>query len=182
MQAQEKMNIEIIPIGEIDTFVLDYLKENLTEVFEAKVSVGKSQPIPDYAFNKKRGQYHSSKILENLSKFKQGQMALAIIGQDLYVPELNFVFGEADPASQICIISLIRLHQSYYGLAEDKELFLKRSLKEAVHEIGHLLGLGHCHNPKCVMHFSNNLRDTDIKDYRFCDTCQRHVKMAKPSL
>jgi len=177
LHAQEKMNIEIIPIVEIDTFVLDYLKENLAEVFEAEVFVGQSQPIPEYAFNIKRGQYHSSEILQNLSRLKQGRMALAIIDQDLYVPELNFVFGEADPVSQICIISLLRLKQSYYDLPQDKELFLKRSLKEAVHEIGHLLGLAHCPNPKCVMHFSNSLRDTDIKDYRFCDTCRRHVKM-----
>ncbi len=173
IHTQEQMNIEIIPIGQIDILVLDYLKENLTDVFEAKVLLSKSQPIPEYAFNKKRGQYYSSEILENLAKFKQGQITLAIIERDLYVLELNFVFGEADPVSQICIISLVRLKQSYYGLPENKELFLSRSLKEAVHEIGHLLGLGHCSNPKCVMHFSNSLLDTDIKDYQFCDTCQR---------
>jgi archaemetzincin len=176
IHTQEKMNIEIIPIGQIDILVLDYLRENLTDVFEAKVSLGKSQPIPEYAFNKKRGQYYSSEILENLTKFKQGQITLAIIERDLYVPELNFVFGEADSVNQICIISLMRLNQSYYGLPEDKELFLRRSLKEAVHEIGHLLGLGHCPNPKCVMHFSNSLLDTDIKDYRFCDVCQRRLR------
>jgi hypothetical protein len=29
---------------------------------------------------------------------------------------------------------------------------------ETVHELGHLLNLGHCPNPRCVMHFSNSLR------------------------
>jgi archaemetzincin len=169
------MNIEIIPIGQIDIFVLDYLKENLTAVFEAKVSLGKTQPIPEYAFNKKRGQYYSSEILENLARFKPGQITLAIIEQDLYVPELNFVFGEADSVNQICIISLVRLHPSSYGLAENKELFLSRSLKEAVHEIGHLVGLGHCPNPKCVMHFSNSLLDTDRKNYNFCNNCKKYL-------
>ena len=169
------MNIEIIPMGEIDDFVLDYLKENLTDVFKATVSLGESQPSPEYAFNKKRGQYYSSAILENLAKFRPGRITLAVIERDLYVPELNFVFGEADPVNKICIISLLRLRQSFYGLFENKELFLRRSLKEAVHEIGHLLGLSHCPNPKCVMRFSNRLSDTDVKDYRFCSNCQRSL-------
>lgn len=34
--------------------------------------------------------------------------------------------------------SKTRLKQSYWGLPEDKDLFLRRTLKEAVHEIGHL--------------------------------------------
>jgi len=173
----QKMNIEIIPIGQIDDFVLDYLKKNLADVFKAEVALGKSQPIPEYTFNKKRNQYHSSEILKNLTRLKQAQITLAIIERDLYVPELNFVFGQADPANKICIISLIRLKQSTYGLAENKELLLNRSLKEAVHEIGHLLGLGHCSNPKCVMYFSNSLLDTDKKDYRFCNTCQKSLSI-----
>jgi len=68
---------------------------------------------------------------------------------------------------------LARLRQSYYGLKEDEDLFLKRTLKEAVHEIGHIFKLGHSSNPKCVMHFSNSLSDTDRKDCKFCNSCKR---------
>lgn len=167
------MDIEIIPFGQIDNFILDYLEENLGKIFQANVSLGKAQEIPEYAYNKERAQYLSSNVLKNLSKLKKDshQKILAIINKDLYVPELNFVFGEADILNGVCIISITRLHQSYHGLPENQDLFLVRTLKEAVHEIGHLLNLGHCPNPKCVMHFSNRLLDTYIKDYRFCKRC-----------
>ena len=188
--AQEKMNIEIVCFGQIESIVLDYLKNNLSEIFKAQVYpvrkrrpvrkdfsngvyIGKTYDLPEYAYDKKRKQYLASAILHNLSKSKdKNHKTLAIIDKDLYVPELNFVFGLADPSRGACIISTARLKQTYYGLPEDKDLFLRRTLKEAVHEIGHLLNLNHCPDPNCVMHFSNSLLDTDKKDYNFCDSCK----------
>jgi len=55
------------------------------------------------------------------------------------------------------------------------ELFLRRALTEAVHEVGHLLGIGHCPQPTCVMHFSNSLYDTDRKGPTFCSRCQEFL-------
>jgi len=48
----------------------------------------------------------------------------------------------------------------------------ERALKEAVHELGHLLGLPHCDNPRCIMFFSNTLADTDRKGPGFCPACR----------
>lgn len=176
MPAAEKMNIEIICFGRIENYVLDYLKKNLTKIFNAEVSIGSLQDLPKYAYRKKRNQYLASVILDRLAKPKSpNQKILAIIDKQLYVLKLNFVFGLADFPKGVCIISLGRLYQSFYGLREDRDLFLKRSLKEAVHEIGHLLNLVHCPDPACVMYFSNSLLDTDRKDYRFCVNCQRRL-------
>lgn len=82
------------------------------------------------------------------------------------------VFGEAELGGYFAIISLARLRQSFYGLPEDKHLFLERTIKEAVHELGHTYGLSHCPDPECVMHFSNSLMDTDRKKPSFCSRCQ----------
>lgn len=172
--AQEKMNIEIICFGQIESMALDYLKNNLSEIFKALLYIGKTYDLPEYAYDKKRKQYLASAILHNLSKSKdKNHKTLAIIDKDLYVPELNFVFGLADSSRGACIISTTRLKQTYYSLPEDKDLFLRRTLKEAVHEIGHLFNLNHCPDPSCVMHFSNSLLDTDRKDYNFCNSCKK---------
>jgi archaemetzincin len=60
-------------------------------------------------------------------------------------------------------------------LPRDERLFSERTLKEAVHELGHTYGLEHCPDPTCVMHFSNRLGDTDVKSWEFCPKCQQKV-------
>ncbi len=87
---------------------------------------------------------------------------------DIYSNNLNFVFGIALPFKGF-IVSYARL------ISEDRELFLSRLRKEVTHEMGHVFGLPHCHDPKCVMHFSNSLIDTDLKGEDFCSSCKRKL-------
>ncbi len=53
-------------------------------------------------------------------------------------------------------------------------------VKEAVHDLGHTCGLGHCRNPRCVMFFSNTLGDTDVKGPGFCAACREKVNRGMP--
>jgi len=127
------------------------------------------------AYDSQRKQYLSSKLLASLKKSEREERVIGIADVDLYVPRLNFVFGEADIVSGTAIVSLCRLRQEYYGLAPDEALFLERATKEIVHELGHTFGLGHCPNNKCVMHFSNSLADTDLKEASFCSRCRPKI-------
>jgi len=102
--------------------------------------------------------------------------ALGVVDVDIFAPGLNFVFGQADIAGRRALISLRRLRQEFYCLPRSENLFRERALKEAVHELGHTYGLGHCPDPACVMHFSNSLHDTDLKGWSFCPDCQGRVK------
>jgi archaemetzincin len=95
---------------------------------------------------------------------------LGITQHDLFSAELNFIFGIASPGGA-CVVSTARL-----VTGADDELFRARLLKEAVHELGHTLGLGHCPNPGCVMHFSNSLADTDRKADAYCERCVARLK------
>ncbi len=91
---------------------------------------------------------------------------------DLYVPELNFVFGLASPQDRVAVVSTHRLEPSFYGLAGDERVLLVRTATESVHELGHLLGLPHCADRRCVMFFSNSILDTDAKGYSMCPRCR----------
>jgi len=73
------------------------------------------------------------------------------------------------------VISLARLRPEFYGSPPDAPLLLKRAVKEAIHELGHTHGLGHCRDPRCIMCFSNTLHDTDVKGPGFCAACGRKV-------
>ena len=86
----------IIPFGQIQREILEFLRIELSQIFSLDVKIAKTEPIPQYAFDPKRRQYHSTKILEWLKNIPvMDTRILGIVDLDLYVPELNFVFGEA---------------------------------------------------------------------------------------
>jgi len=179
-ERDRDMSIILVAVGEVDRNVIEALKNDLNKVFNQQVLIGKAMPEPHYAFNKKRNQYLSTAILSAIMEQKDDtayEKILGIVNHDLYVPELNFVFGEA--SRKAAVISLTRLRQEFYHLPENQSLFHQRILTEAVHELGHTYGLRHCENPRCVMFFSNSLMDTDRKGPEFCPRCKSKLYTEK---
>ena len=169
------MKITLKPLGDIADEIMEELKDRVGDIFHCPVEIKAGFGDLAQAYNPQRKQYFSSKLLAALGKAKRDERVVVIVGVDLYVPRLNFVFGEADIVSGTAIVSLCRLRPEYYGLAPDEALFLERATKEIVHELGHTFGLGHCPNNKCVMHFSNSLADTDVKEAHFCSKCRPKI-------
>jgi archaemetzincin len=157
--------------------------DKLFKVFEFSVS-RKRLELPHHAFNEGRGQYNSSAILDELARlyergfFGDCQRVVGVADVDAYVLGLNFVFGEALLGGPVAAVYLARLRPEFYGKAPNRVLLLERACKEVVHELGHTFGLRHCSNPKCVMHFSNTILDTDFKDVLYCLRCQSALMRA----
>jgi archaemetzincin len=168
--------IAILRIGTVDRDVIDEIKSGLCKIFPKTdcVILKNVMPVSQDTYNAKRRQDHSSNVLAKMHNYVERSEVDHVLGvteRDLYVPSLNFVFGEAQCPGTMAIISLCRLKPEFYGQPADRKLFVKRSMKEAVHEIGHTLGLGHCRNPACIMFFSNNIQMTDTKKLKFCEKC-----------
>jgi len=170
------MRIAILRIGSVDMGVVESIQRELCDKFPGTACeiLEHTMPVPQDAYNASRHQYHSTSILAKIQDYVEKPQADRVLGVtevDLYVPRLNFVFGEAQCPGKSAVISLFRLKPEFYGQPSNRNLFLERSVKEAVHEVGHTLGLGHCHNPACIMFFSNSILDTDRKKPAFCERC-----------
>ena len=165
--------LQLISVGELDGVVLEGIAVELANHFALPVEVLPQTIDPHFALHGERRQYHSSKILEQLQTLVTPHTwrILGVASNDLYIPILTFVFGEAMMGGPASIVSYYRLRQEFYGLPPDGELLRQRLLKEAVHELGHTFGLKHCPNRQCVMSFSNMLADTDYKQQAFCAHC-----------
>ena len=177
------MIIGILRIGKTDSHVISRIQENLNMAFpKSKCTlIPETLPIPEESFNRTRKQHRSDfllgKIRDYAKKEKTLNRVLGIVNIDIFVPRLNFVFGEAECPGKAALISLYRLKPEFYGEPPNMDLFVERSTKEAVHELGHTLGLRHCLNPFCVMYFSNSIFETDRKQSLFCNKC--HMKTEK---
>lgn len=92
---------------------------------------------------------------------------ILVVDVDIYEPGMNFVFGIADRAMQKAVVSVWRLKGGR---------FEKRVETEVLHELGHLMGLGHCAYP-CVMAFSNSVNEVDMKRPHLCANCRKKLNM-----
>jgi len=167
----------LIAIGRVELEILTVLQAGINVALHCPVFRDAAAPEPVYALDTKRHQYLATTIVQALREESErchSNRILGVVDHDLYVPELNFVFGLASGA--VAVIALARLRQGFYGLLEDPSLFQKRALTEAVHELGHTYGLPHCGNRRCVMFFSNTLQDTDRKNSTFCRQCQEQLQ------
>jgi archaemetzincin len=177
MDYRTKGKIYILPMARMPGPLIDAVVEGLRREYRLEVEVLDEIPLPVDAYNTDRQQYLSIMIIEEIARMDIEGLVLGIAGEDLYAQGLNYVFGEADPELGVTLISLARLKQEFYGGSPDPERLIDRAVKEAVHEVGHLMGIPHCPNPECVMRYSNTLSHTDRKSSELCSLCRRKLSI-----
>lgn len=186
-------DVLLVPIGETPLAPMHDTAGDLARLSGLSTRVsGERMGVPDDAYDVRRGQFQSPRLLQRLRVARAASrgtpaqdqpggdgwirrgstLLLGVATVDLYAPGLSFVFGQADTVGGVAVISLTRLYPAFYGRSHDVESFRRRSAIEAVHEVGHLLGVQHCDDRHCVMFYSSTISDSDRKGPLFCDMCR----------
>ncbi len=174
--------LQLLPIGELDGSLLEAIGPRLAQQFRVPWDVLGPGLDPQFAYHAERQQYHSTELLGRISRMVSGESwrVLGVTSNDLYIPILTFVFGEAQMGGASAVVSTHRLRQEYYGLPRDVELLHERLLKEAGHELGHTVDLRHCEDYRCAMAASHAVEWIDLKDVFLCPACEAKAAPALP--
>ncbi len=170
MKLSEDSGRHVGPVFEIVTYGLapELVNEviNSVRLFSPEdIKLRHVSEVPKEYLNVIRNQYNGflvSRWIATLRR-KEDSVALGVLDVDAYVEPLNFIFGLALPTLNTATVYVTRLKT-----LASKDKLLARIKKEVIHELGHVFGLEHCRDRRCVMCFSNTLAEVDVKDYRMC--------------
>jgi len=171
--------IHLLPVGKVDVMLLQTLSAAIPRCLPFHCEVFPAELNPAPAYHAERLQYHSSEILERMQSFVRPQSCrlLGVAGVDLYIPILQYVFGEAQMGGPCALVSFHRLRQEFYGLSPDVELLNQRLLKESIHELGHTLNLRHCQDYRCGMASAHAVELIDLRTSTLCESCRVQIEV-----
>jgi archaemetzincin len=173
-KTPRRKTLHLLPYADLDAQqrrVLAPLREYLSIFFDSEVKLLRPERLKRAWHNPRRRQYRASHIASYLaSRVQPSSLGLfGLTGKDLYALRLNFVFGLAMLTRRAGIYSVHR-----YG--RTPALLLRRTLKLASHEIGHMFGLKHCVFYKCTMNGTNSLAEMARQPLHLCPVCQRKLQ------
>ncbi len=178
----------VVPIGDTDIFQLEIMQraaEYLSANFGLPVEILDVVDVTEFPAEARREtslgygeQLLTRYILDHILPPRRSNDALAVLGmttRDLWPGKgWNFVFGQASLSNRVGVWSLAR-----YGDPSRDEatyrLALERTIKVALHETGHMIGIPHCTAYMCCMNGSNHLGETDRQPIEFCPECQAKI-------
>lgn len=173
------LRIALQPLGQLDQKYTTLAQQELKAFYGADVHIFKAQPLPDSAYYAPRHRYRAPVLLRHL-------LQLCPIGYDYIVgltaKDISTTKGEYYDwgilglgycPGKSCVVSTHRLRRSARNAAHVAE----RLAKVVLHEVGHNLGLRHCHASKtCLMRDAcGTIKTVDEEGKELCAHCQRQI-------
>jgi archaemetzincin len=164
--------LQLVAVGEVSSQFLKELEPPIAQVLGVIAFTGKALlATPAFAWNKDRQQYHTTAIMRRLLTLKEpgAPLVMGVTDVDLFQPDSNFVYGEADRESHAAVMSVWRLKAEGDG-------WRRRAHIEAVHQAGHLVGLSYCEDPRCAMYLATTITDVDRRQLHLCNNCRNELQ------
>lgn len=168
--------LRVVAVGAVPPPVLERAAAIAHEVtgFAVRPSADPLDPAP--FLDPARRQYRADLLLASLRGMAAGdERVLGVTALDLCLPVLTYVFGFAELSGIAATVSVHRLDPRFDGRGEDPGLMLERLEKETLHELGHLLGLTHCSDRRCVMASAHDTGEIDLEDPSYCRACRERL-------
>lgn len=180
--------IYIQPIGdfsETQRKILTLTAEYMALYFGVPVETNKAIPLSSIPTTAKRThpkwgdkQILTTYVLYDLLQPQLPDNAAALIAfttSDLWPGEgWNFVFGQASLRKRVGVWSIYRNGNPDAG-KKSFQLCLRRTIKTAVHETGHMFAMLHCTAYECCMCGSNHRKESDRRPIYLCPECMAKV-------
>ena len=175
----EDKKIILLSCGSFDRGFLKKISGEVEAIFNYQTLTEERHLDLSPYYNPTRRQYDGDRLLHQIPAFTNSEYykLIGLFRVDLYIPILTYIFGQAILGRDCAVASVYRLRNELYGLKQDEELLLSRTVKEVIHELGHTFGLIHCHSTTCVMRSSTYVEDIDLKEAKFCRQCRSQLEL-----
>jgi archaemetzincin len=161
----------------VDDLSIQVVAANLQALMDLTTDILAAQPVCAAAFMEARRQYDAVTLIRHLAAEMDGPgLGLGLTGSDLGTPILTYVLGESQLGGRVAVVSGYRL------TGDGLQRMLNRLIKVSLHEMAHVLGLGHCFQPRCLMRSPRNVSQLDDLPLRFCKTCRYEITRRVGSL
>jgi archaemetzincin len=183
--TKERQKIYVLPLGTFtpqQTKIIEVTAAYLEAFYDLQVETMPLRTLPQVlektdtrynAFMRTR-QVRTGYVMDAILKPLLPTDAAALIAftnEDLYPDDsMNYVFGQASLENRVGVWSLARLDDN-----ADYDKFLRRTLKIAAHETGHMFSMRHCTKYECVMSGTNHLVETDRRPIDACPECTAKI-------
>jgi archaemetzincin len=184
LPTAERRTIYIQPIGKFTSEqkkAIDAAAEYMRAFYDLPVKLNPVRALGNVPKDNQRRlgyknnlQIRTSYFIDNvLPKLLPDDAAalIAFTNYDLYPePTWAFVFGQASLDKRVGVWSLYQFADPITRKYEPR-LLLSRTLKIAMHEMGHMFSMRHCTKYECLMSGTNHLLETDRRPMVNCPEC-----------
>jgi archaemetzincin len=177
-----RRTLYVQPLGEFtdgQRRVVGLAADYMSRFFGLPVKVNPDLPLSLVPASERRVQWgveqiRTGYVLMDILRPRLPEDAAALIAftaSDLYPDEtMNFVFGQASLVERVGVWSIQRFGDPEAS-SEEFRRCLRRTMKLATHETGHMFSVRHCTLYECNMNGSNHIEETDRHPADYCPEC-----------